>query len=343
MITRLHPGRSPSADGRPIQAASAAGSVSGRSQTIPRQTYAAARPPTSGRSASSGGPAGSGRGVADRDHQPGRRAGQRHRGAAPSGAGSPGSPTTATSRGPSTQRLGDGQAPAGEPRVRRDAAHPASARSASSRWRPTRSARRTSAARPAAAPCRTASRRRWGRAPAARRAQPPAARRRRRRRCRGSRRPTRPRSARPPRRAGRKPRRTNGFAGDGVESEQALGHVAVVLEHRRRRADDAVAGDPAQAHRRPDGPRAAARPRAGRRRPGPGDRRARPVSASAAMARPFHAATTLSSRAGCGALGAEPPAAAARARSHRLALVLRVDVEQQLQGRGAVLEGARSR
>ena len=67
---------------------------------------------------------------------------------------------------------------------------------------------------------------------------------------------------------------------------------------------------------------------------GPVDSRA-PASASAATARPFHAATTLSSRAGWGRSVPglrEPPARRRPARGV-------VGVARQLQRRGPVLEG----
>ena len=72
-------------------------------------------------------------------------------------------------------------------------------------------------------------------------------------------------------------------------------------------------------------------------RPGPGGRSRAPASASAATASPFQAATTLSSRAGCGArraCGEQPGAHGCPARDV-------VGVAQQLQRRRAVLERAR--
>ena len=87
-------------------------------------------------------------------------------------------------------------------------------------------------------------------------------------------------------------------AGRLEQVEEAGGDAAVVLEHPGRRADDAVARDPAQpAVDDVDPPEQARRPpgRRGRTAARPSSR---PARHSPLIASPFHAATTLSSRAG---------------------------------------------
>ena len=104
-----------------------------------------------------------------------------------------------------------------------------------------------------------------------------------------------------------------------VEREQAVGEVGVVLE-------DALAGRPAVLPRPTEaavGPAEAGEDLVGRRRRGVrvnrGSPSAAPASANAAIARPFQAASALSSRAGCGAPGAARGAVARAPASRGLA------------------------
>ena len=94
------------------------------------------------------------------------------------------------------------------------------------------------------------------------------------------------------------------LAGDLMQRQQALGDVAVVLQDAGVRARLPVAGDAQQPNRAVGSlldVHVAQQPSArGAAATQSGSSNKAPASASAAIARPFQAATTLSSRVGCG-------------------------------------------